>query len=95
MTVYLLHFDRPYRHARHYIGFTLSEDTLEPRLDHHRNGTGARLLAVLKEQGIDFKLVRVWPSGSRIFERRLKSHSGTRYCPVCNPQAHTRMKKAS
>ena len=38
-TVYLLHFDRPYRHARHYVGWTvdlpgrMSEHAKEPCLD--------------------------------------------------------------
>ena len=35
-TIYLLHFDRPYRHARHYTGWT--EDLLD-RLDRHAAGT--------------------------------------------------------
>ena len=36
--VYLLHFDRSYRHARHYIGFT---QNLEQRLEAHRAGRGS------------------------------------------------------
>lgn len=52
-TVYLLHFDRPYKHARHYLGWAKD---LDARLEHHRAGTGARLLAVLKEHGIGFVL---------------------------------------
>src|SRR2546429_388192 len=40
--VYLLHFDRPYRHAAHYTGWT--SHPLD-RLDEHETGRGARLLA--------------------------------------------------
>jgi predicted GIY-YIG superfamily endonuclease len=36
--VYLLHFDRPYKRARHYLGF--AED-LERRLELHRAGRGS------------------------------------------------------
>ena len=36
--VYLLHFERSYRHARHYIGFT---QNLEQRLEEHRAGRGS------------------------------------------------------
>ena len=43
-TVYLLHFDRPYAHARHYTGWTTD---LTTRLADHAAGHGARLLAVL------------------------------------------------
>jgi len=39
--VYLLHFERSYRHARHYIGFT---QNLEQRLEQHRAGRGSPLL---------------------------------------------------
>lgn len=31
-TVYLLHFERPVRHAQHYLGFT---ENLERRLSEH------------------------------------------------------------
>jgi predicted GIY-YIG superfamily endonuclease len=31
-TVYLIHFDRPYHHARHYIGYT---DDVDARLAGH------------------------------------------------------------
>ncbi len=68
-TVYLLHFDVPYKHARHYLGFT---DNLENRLAEHRKGNGARLLQVTNGAGITFVLARVW-SGDRNFERILKN----------------------
>ena len=41
--VYLLHFERSYRHARHYIGFT---QNLEQRLAEHRAGRGSPLLPI-------------------------------------------------
>ena len=39
--VYLVHFSEPYRHARHYTGWTVD---LDARLAEHRAGRGARLL---------------------------------------------------
>lgn len=77
--VYLIHFDRPYKHARHYLGFTRDIPLRELR---HRAGNGARLMQVVNEAGIGWKVVRVW-YGDRYLERRLKKHSGTRYCPIC------------
>ncbi|MDL4817376.1 hypothetical protein [Actinomadura opuntiae] len=39
--VYLLHFTRPYKHAKHYTGWT---SDLDARLAEHAAGRGARLL---------------------------------------------------
>ena len=80
--VYLIHFDRPYKHAQHYIGFT---DNLEQREhDHHFTCDGARLLQVVREAGIAFKVVRTWPDGDRNYERKLKNRkNASQLCPVC------------
>src|SRR5262245_37279343 len=56
--VYLLHFERPYRHAKHYTGFAVD---LDRRLDAHLCGRGARLMAVIAAAGISWRLARVWP----------------------------------
>lgn len=79
--VYLLHFSEPYKHARHYIGWA---NQIEARLDHHNNGTGARLTQVVRAVGIDLILAKVWEGESKTFERSLKNkkHS-SRFCPIC------------
>lgn len=46
MIIYLLHFHRPLHHARHYLGIATD---LGARLEEHARGTGARIMAVLKE----------------------------------------------
>ncbi len=79
--IYLIHFDRPLHHARHYLGYC-ADGTLEVRLIRHRAGRGARLLAVLRELNIGWRVVRVF-EGDRKFERRLKGGSRVRLCPVC------------
>ncbi|WP_306362506.1 hypothetical protein [Nocardia sp. CC227C] len=79
-TVYLLHFDRPYRHARHYLGYTRD---LDARLAAHAAGQGARLLQVLRENNIGWHLARTW-DGGRALERRLKAlHAAAKLCPDC------------
>jgi len=84
MTVYLLHFDTPLAHARHYLGST---DDLEARLACHRQGNGARLMEVVAQQGISWRLARTWP-GSRKQERELKRYKASpRLCPICDPHA--------
>ena len=81
--VYLLHFDQPYRHARHYTGWT---DDLLDRLDRHARGHGARLMNVICQAGIGFVLVRVC-EGTRATERAIKNSGGAvRYCPACTPR---------
>jgi len=88
-TICLLHLDKPLRHARHYVGLA---DDLDARLERHASGNGARMLAVCRERGITWQLVRTW-QGDRNFERRLKNRRETpRLCPVCNPKALNRAK---
>jgi predicted GIY-YIG superfamily endonuclease len=79
---YMLHFSQPYRHARHYVGWTA--DLLD-RLDAHAAGHGARLIAVITHAGIGFTLVRIC-EGTRRTERAIKNAGGApRYCPFCTP----------
>jgi len=86
--VYLLHFKQPYKHARHYIGFVTSKHNLSLRLDHHKNGSGARLMQVLAEAGIEFELAATW-EGDRNLERKLKNrHGASRFCPICQKEKH-------
>jgi len=85
-TVYLLHFDRPYRHAGHYTGWTTN---LTQRLAEHAAGHGARLLAVIAHAGIGWRLARTWP-GTRHTERALKRQGGaSRRCPMCGVHPRT------
>ena len=80
-TVYLLHFDQPYKHARHYLGWT--KRTVRCRLAEHEAGRGARLLAVVRAAGIGWQLARLWPGGPAR-ERQLKRQGGhARKCPLC------------
>lgn len=81
-TIYLLHFSQPYKHARHYIGFTTD---LPKRIHQHLTGHGARLMEVVTAAGIGWTLARTW-NGTRTFERQLKDrHNAPRLCPICHP----------
>jgi predicted GIY-YIG superfamily endonuclease len=82
---YLIHFDIPYRHARHYLG---ASSCYRTRLASHRAGTGARLMEVIAEHDIDWSLARLWPceSAEEMYqlEHQLKGrHSGVKLCPIC------------
>jgi predicted GIY-YIG superfamily endonuclease len=79
-TVYLIHFDAPYKHARHYIGWT---EDLSGRLRAHAGGNGARLITVVNQAGIGWELARTW-EGTRARERQIKNQGGAAgVCPVC------------
>ncbi len=87
-TVYLLHFDRPYAHARHYLGWT-HPGGLDARLAEHAAGRGARLLHVVAGAGIGWTLARTW-TGTRARERALKLQGGaSRRCPLCGVRPRT------
>lgn len=82
-TVYLVCFDTPYKHARHYLGFS---QHLDERLVAHEAGTGSRLMRVIVAAGISWALTRTWPGADRYFERQLKLRRATpRACPRCHP----------
>ena len=80
--MYLLHLERSYRHARHYIGFT---QNLEQRLADHRAGRGSPLIAAAVADGIEFELAAIW-EGDRHDERRLhrQKNNRARLCPICS-----------
>ncbi len=81
-SVYLLHLDPPYKHARHYIGFTTLD--IEERLQRHQTERGARLLQAQRRAGGTWRLTRLWTAVPRGFELLLKRRGGAaRVCPVC------------
>ena len=80
-TVYLIHFNRAYRHAKHYLGYS---ENLDKRICDHLAGMGARLMEVITEAKIEWKVVRTW-KGDRKLERRLKNRKeAPALCPVCS-----------
>jgi hypothetical protein len=80
--LYLIHFDRPLHHARHYLGYS-DEARVRMRMLVHRSGRGAKLLAALRKASIDWAVVRTM-EGDRKRERQLKNrHNSPRLCPVC------------
>jgi len=79
--VYLIHFNQAYRHARHYLGFS---ENLDKRVTDHLCGMGSRLMEVITEAKIEWKVVRTW-AGDRKLERRLKNgKNAPKLCPICS-----------
>ena len=80
-TVYLLHFARPYHHARHYLGFA---SNLAARIKSHRLGKGSPLIAAVIDDGIEIFVARTWENVTRAFERRGHRKGSKRdVCPIC------------
>lgn len=80
--VYLIHFDKPFHHAKHYIGYVHSD--LGGILEAHRNGYGSKVLRALMKAGIGWQVVKLWKEGGRKFEKQLKRRKKTSvFCPIC------------
>jgi predicted GIY-YIG superfamily endonuclease len=89
-TVYLLHFSKPYYHARHYVGFT---QNLDGRMKRHRCGKGSPLVEAAVRAGIKIFLARRWDNVTGAFERRVHDRHGKTksICPICRgPKAYRR-----
>ena len=79
--VYLIHFDKPYMHAQHYLGWA---HDFEARMLRHRAGRGSNLLKVIQNAGIDWQVVRVWEPADPRVEAELKKYKNSRrLCPIC------------
>jgi predicted GIY-YIG superfamily endonuclease len=80
-TVYLIHFNRAYKHARHYLGYS---EHLDKRITDHLCRMGARLMEVVTNARIEWKVCRTWP-GDRALERQLKRRKDAPHiCPICS-----------
>lgn len=90
MAVYLLHFDRAFKHARHYVGFA-ADGAVHQRIDEHYaatrgDGKHHRLMVVIREAGISFTLARLWPTGTKALEKSMKQRGHARACPICREE---------
>ena len=82
--IYVLHFGRPYHHARHDVGIALDGD-VRRRMREHLRGQGSPLVRAVAAAGIDIHLV-LQVLGDRGLERKMHNRHGTRICPLCRSQ---------
>lgn len=82
--IYLVHFQTPFKHAKHYLGFT--DVSLQQRFARHMSNAkkrrGSALMRAVMKARIRFKVVRTWP-GDRDRERRMKVSGNSWRCPIC------------
>ncbi len=83
--IYLIHFSEPLAHAQHYVGFVDGgQNSLDARLNAHKCGAGAKILAECNRRGIHYEVVKTMP-GDRTDERRIKNgHNTPRMCSICS-----------
>jgi len=83
--VYLIHFDKKFHHARHYIGWS-KEYPLNKggRLEAHKKGNGAKILRALVQRNIGFRIVQIWHDQDGFYERKLKNYKkASTFCWKC------------
>lgn len=81
--VYVLHFDPPFKHARHYVGWTDQED-IAARLDDHVKCRGSRLVKAAAAAGVKVEIAHVIVGADRNFERKIKRSTDVcRWCRLC------------
>ncbi len=84
--VYILRFNPPLKHARHYVG-TCAAHRLNQRLAEHRAGTGAKITAAAVEQGIQLEVACVIENADHAVERQIKGyHDNTRFVNMLHKQ---------
>lgn len=95
MTCYLIHFDTPYKHAQHYMGYT--SRSARARFAEHLTGSDVALVRAARDAGITMRLARIWGKEGRAFESRHKYRApgqhrhGTKrslrpLCPICRKE---------
>lgn len=82
--VYIIHFDRPYKRARHYTGYS---NNVNRRIVEHTNlhQSGSPLIKAALLDGIPIHIAKVFEDGDRALERYLKRQKNIkRFCPLCS-----------
>jgi hypothetical protein len=82
--IYLLHFEPPYKHAKHYLGWASDRSWVE-RLAQQVNGLAkcANLVRVALDTGCTVTVARIWEGVDRNRERRMKNWGKSHLCPIC------------
>lgn len=75
--IYLIHFDRPFKRWKHYLGDT---NDLEYRIKNYGSKFGGiHLLQEATAAGIGYSVVNVWSEADGTKRKNL-----SRLCPICN-----------
>jgi len=81
--VYLLHFDRPFRHMRHYVGAAADLLALELLIANPGMHTRSSMLIAAKKAGVRFTIGRIWRGGAERADLVRSHQNHTRHCDIC------------
>lgn len=83
-TIYLLHFDPPYKHARHYYGWAIGNHWRRRVTLHRKGKSRAKLVEAAVGAGCTITVARIWKDKTRSDERKLhRAGNAIRQCPIC------------
>lgn len=94
--VYIIHFARKFYHCQHYIGMT---NCIEERLQKHKSGTGAKIIAAALRAGNDIQELMILEEFStarlaRNREIQLKREKKSwKHCKICRENGYIPIKK--
>jgi len=93
--IYLLHFEPPYKHAKHYLGWASDRSWLE-RLEQQTRGLAncANLVRVAIDAGCTVVVARIWEGVDRNKERKMKKWGKSHLCPICQEKKKLEQKAA-
>lgn len=80
-----MHLDPPFKHARHYTGYT-PDKTVKRRVEEHLTGgpKGSPLIRAAMKAGCKVTLAKEFKGQGRDFERWIKARKDIRrWCPCC------------
>ena len=89
--IYLIHFQTPFMHCKHYLGYC-ADDRLEKRIYEHFNAPRVALMQMIKRKGIPWEVARLM-EGGRDREAHLKYQIKkiAPYCPICTNRRSRRV----
>jgi hypothetical protein len=91
--VFLLHFEEPYHHARHYAGYAIGTGRGSSYAKAIADCTAIgphELVQAVQWSGIAIHVADVLVGEGRATQRRLRSsHNLSRHCPICVREAES------
>lgn len=84
-TVYLLHFDPPYKHSGHYYGWTTDLNATVKR--HYAGTSGAKMVTAAVRAGSKIIVARRWKDVPYAFVKKMRAgKNAIRRCPRCRAE---------
>lgn len=93
--LYLLHFDPPYRHARHYLGYAVGtgRGASYARAQARGKALGAHELVMAAQANLcEISVVDVLVGEGRATQRRMRANGSlSRFCSICRDRGEAHL----